>query len=343
LKAVQFQGIKKLKLVDLPKPKPGPGQVLLKVSLAGICMTDLHIYLGHFPVKPPRVLGHELTGMVEAVGEGVRDDWIGCPVGIFPARFCGLCVPCQRGFQELCENFKCLGNTDDGGFAEYTVAYEEQLIVLKEINAFQGVWLEPLACVVHALSFINLKNYSSGLIIGAGSLGKLMVQVIKATNKLSLATIDPNKYKIEDSISLGADIGWTVPRSGSSAEVSDAIKSWAPDGIQFVIDTTGVPIAIERAILWAGPKAEILLFGVSDPTLKVSFNPAHFFEKELSLTASSGSTQSSFKVSHDLLASGKIDITPLVGKIITLSEIEREFDSLVQKSSAKIIIQVDRE
>lgn len=339
MKAVLFKGIRQLEVIDRPIPQPGPGQVLLKVSLTGICMTDVHIYLGHFAVKPPRILGHEVTGEVVSTGSGVDTAWIGRSAGVFPAQFCGTCGPCLRGQQELCENFKCLGNTSDGGFAEYTLVDASQLVDLNAVTMEQAVWLEPLACIMLGLKKITIPKNSSGLVIGAGTLGKLMAQVLKINNGARVAVVDPNPEKIAEAKSLGALAGWSIPRTGPTGEVDTQINQWAPQGLQFIIDTSGSSVAIQRAFHWAGTGTGILLFGVTDPQAVVQFSPAEFFSKELHLAAVAGMTQDSFKAAYRLLTTGRLNTSALVGQKISLDELPAHMERLAQHSAAKTLVQ----
>lgn len=134
MKSVAFIGKHNVQLCEAPDPTPGRGEVRLKVLLAGLCATDRYIVAGHFSVQPPRILGHELVGIVDAIGAKVSESWMGVKVGVLPARFCGTCVMCQSDNPQLCQNFECLGNTHDGAYAQFTIAKSDQLVPLEEIT-----------------------------------------------------------------------------------------------------------------------------------------------------------------------------------------------------------------
>ena len=308
-------------LTDLPRPTPGEGEVRLRVVLAGICSTDRHIFQGHFTVQLPRVLGHELVGSVEAVGAGVPQSWVGQMCGVQPARFCGKCPPCRRGLPELCEQFACLGNTQDGGFAEYTLVRAEQLVPLGSLPPEVAVWLEPLACVLHALEVSAAATSQSVLVSGAGTLGKLMVMTLSATSLARLAVVDPNPDKVQQALELGAQAGWVVPRSGPATEVGEQIRQWAADGLQTVIDTSGSPAAIERAIDWSGAGARIVLFGVSDPEARVTLSPTVILSKETQMRAVAGMTPTAFIQAEHLLRAGRVDPRRLAAGVVELSDV----------------------
>lgn len=294
----------------------------LKVLLAELCATDRHIVEGYFTVHPPRILGHEIVGLVDAVGPDVSKSWIGKKVGVQPARFCGKCAMCQSGNPQLCLNFECLGNTQDGGYAEFTIARSDQLIDLDEISEQDAVWLEPLACIIQALSQVGGEEIRDPvLIIGAGALGILMLQTIRSTTTAQVAVVDPNPTKIEKALTYGAQMGWVVPRQGAAYEMTAGLKEWAAQGFPTVIDTSGAPVAIQRGIEWASPRGKVLLFGVSDPAAMLCISPQQIFSKELTLLASSGMTPISFDAAVRLLREKRIKPSTLNAAQINLQDL----------------------
>ncbi len=322
MQSVQFLGNRDVQLREVPEPHPGKGEVRLKILLAGVCSTDRHITAGHFSVRPPRILGHEIVGLVDATGPGVSASWIGAKVGIQPARFCGKCVPCQSGNPQLCLNFECLGNTHDGGYAEFTLAQVDQLVPLDDIHEDDAVWFEPLACTIQALNQVGGADILGPvLIIGAGTLGNLISKVIQSMTSARIAFVDPNPSKIETALAFGAQAGWVTPRQGAATEITAALKQWAPQGIPIMIDTTGLPGAIQRAIEWAPPRGKVLLFGVSDPAVHLCISPHQLFSKELTIMASSGMTPDSFEKAVSLLREKRLSPSELNAKKISLQEL----------------------
>ncbi len=342
MRAVLFEGPDILRIVDIPQPDPAPGEVRLKILLAGICATDTHILHGRFPVRPPRVLGHELVGVVEAVGAGVSPDWLGRTCGVRPARFCGVCSACREGRPELCLRFECLGNTRDGGYAEATCVPAGQLVDLPGVPPEVLVWLEPLACVAHALEACQADRSRSVLILGAGVLGRLMLQTLKKTTPARLAAADPNLRKTRLALAAGAEKAWVVPRMGATPGLDEHIRHWAPEGVQTIIDTSGSPEAVERALQWAAPAGQVLLFGVPDPEAQFPFHPGLVFRKELRILATSGMTPSSFERAVALLREAALDPTGLVSEVIGLDEVPQVFRDRERLSAGKILIQPGR-
>jgi threonine dehydrogenase-like Zn-dependent dehydrogenase len=323
---------------ERPVPVPAAGEVRLRVDLAGICSTDLHIYQGHFKVPAPRVLGHELVGSVDAVAPDVPADWLGQLCGVSPARFCGECAACRQGYPELCESFECLGNTQDGAFAEYALVRLDQLIPLNGLPAEMAVWLEPLACVLHALQVAEASRREAILVVGAGVLGRLMLMALRATTQARLAVVDPNAAKIHQALELGAQAGWVIPRSGPAQQVAGQIREWVPDGPQAILEASGAVAAIERAVDWAGLGATLVLFGVPDPAARACLSPGSLFAKELKICAAAGMTPPAFQQALDLLRLRRLDPRGLIAKQVDLAAVPQLFAGGAFMPDGKVLI-----
>lgn len=338
MQAVVFEGPGSLRFTTVSEPFPSGGEVKLRVLLAGICSTDVHIFHGHFPVRPPRILGHELVGMVEAVGLHVSEEWLGKICGVCPAWFCGACLACQQGHPELCLNFQCLGNTHDGGFAEKTIVRVDQLVTSPDLTPQALVWLEPLACVVHTLDFCQPIGTKSVLVIGAGTLGRLMIQTLHSISSADIAVVDPNPGKIDLALSLGAHEGWVVPRTGKTLKVDRDIHRWSQSDPQVVIDTTGDSEAIMRGLQWVGLGGQMLLFGVSDPASVIEIYPNDIFSKELNIQAVVGMTPDSFQLAFDLLQTRSVDPLAQVISYISLDQVPQVFEDNSLLGKGKVLI-----
>lgn len=325
-------------MVQAPDPYPAAGEVLLSVSLAGICATDVHIYHGHFKVAAPRILGHELAGVVEAVGPGVDKGWLGKTCGVRPAQFCGKCEACLRGNEEFCLNFQCLGNTRDGGYAEKTLVNVGQLVDLPGLGLEALVWLEPLACVMKALDLAQIKGGEAALVIGAGVMGQLFIKTLRALRFTHCAIVDPNLEKITRAVQNGAEHAWVVPRTGKARHIDQLLKLWDQGGPQIVIDTTGKPEAFRRASKWVGVGGRIILFGVPNPQARLNMNLAELFHKGISVRPCNGMTADSFRAGAALLASHRLDPTDQAAVHINLSQVVQTFREGALFSQGKVFI-----
>jgi threonine dehydrogenase-like Zn-dependent dehydrogenase len=286
-------------------------------------------------------LGHELVGIVEELGPGVSQDLAGQACGVLPARFCGACSACRKGLPELCARFECLGNTHDGGYAEAAIVRVEQLRPLDGLAPEAAVWLEPLACVLRALKLAGQGSKGPLLVVGAGVLGRLMALAGAAYPFSRIGIVDPNPEKVEAALACGAQAGWTVPRTGRTNALEAELQRWAPEGPTAVVDTSGAPDTVERAVRWAAPGGRIILFGVADPDSRVYLSPAAFFAKELSLLAAAGMTPASFDQAEVWLRSGRIDPTGLVAATIGLEALPELLLGRAPRYKGKVLVRPD--
>jgi threonine dehydrogenase-like Zn-dependent dehydrogenase len=278
--------------------------------------------------------------MVEAVGLHVSEEWLGKICGVQPAWFCGVCQECQQGHPELCLNFQCLGNTHDGGFAEKTIVRVEQLVTSTDLSPEALVWLEPLACVVHAIDLCQPIDTKSVLIIGSGIIGRLIVQTLHSISSASIAVVDPNPEKINQARALGAHLGLVVPRKGKTLRVDRYIHEWSNIGPQIVIDTTGNLEAIKRALQWVGPAGQVVLFGVSNPASRMMIQPEFIFRKELNIQAVVGMTPASFQSAYNLLQSHTVDPSAQATVYIDLDQLPQNLVDHSINKKAKVIVRL---
>jgi len=330
MQAVVFQNPGHLAVEQRSVPSAGPGEVLLRVEVAAVCQTDVHIVQGHFVVKPPRVLGHELAGEVVAVGPNVSAVRVGQQVAVNPPRFCGECVYCRRGQPQHCQRFQCLGNTADGGWAEYALVPADQLVPLDGLTMEQAVWLEPLSCVLRAMESGERPAPENVLIVGAGPLGLLAVQVARTQGAKIVAIVDPNAGKLQRAVDLGADCAPQVSRDGVGDDADAALDHVAPLGFDLVFDTTGKSAALARALRWVGRSGTIIFFGVSDPADQLTLEPALVMEKEITLRGYAGSTPESFDRAVALMRTGRLNTAPLIWRRVTLAELPATVQALTQ-------------
>lgn len=231
-----------LELVDLPDPEPSrPTDVVVRVGGAGVCATDLHSIDGWMEdvgVRPPRVLGHENAGWVEAVGDGVSTVTVGDPVVVYPAYSCGLCLACRRGDDMRCENGEFTGLSVDGGFAEYLLTTERSLVKLDP-----GV--DPADVAPHADAGITAYHAvrkvvhlarpgTVSVVVGIGGVGHIGLQLLRELGSGTVVAVDAGDRARELAAELGAD---HVVGAGQAAEAARDLT--AGRGADLVIDFVG--------------------------------------------------------------------------------------------------------
>jgi 2-desacetyl-2-hydroxyethyl bacteriochlorophyllide A dehydrogenase len=304
------------RVADVPDPVPDVDQVVVRVECCGICGTDLHILAGEFPPTPyPITPGHEFAGTVVARGADVRPDLpVGARVAVDPSLYCGYCRRCRAGRDNLCENWAAIGDTVDGAFAEFVAVPAANAYLLPgHLDAQHGAMAEPLACAVHGLDRLGPVLGDSVVVIGAGTMGLLLLQVLLHAGAGPVAVVDRISERLEVARKLGA-----------AQAVTDAD---ALEGTRFevAVDATGVPKAIETAYGLLDRGGRMLVFGVSPADAAISVSPFRVYNDEITITGSMAILHS-FGLAVDLLASGAVDPRPLLSEPLPLEQFGEAVD-----------------
>lgn len=311
MKAGVFYSKNDLRIEEIPKPSPKAGEVLIKVKACGICGTDVHIFNGDkgcFPTPAGTVLGHEFSGIVEAVGEGVKEIKVGDRVCVDPNKLCGDCYYCKSGIGHFCENMIGIGTGVNGGFAEYCAVPQSQVYKIADSTSYEAAAMtEPTACCVHGIDMCNISCGDTVAIIGGGMIGMIMLQLAKLSGAGKLIMIEPVAEKRKIAEKLGADL--CIDPIGN-----DVKKILAENGIKrisAVIECVGKTSTIEQAIAIAGEKSVVMMFGLTAPDDTISIKPFEIFQKEIVLKSSFINPYTQ-KRALELIDSGKIDVSSVV-------------------------------
>jgi 2-desacetyl-2-hydroxyethyl bacteriochlorophyllide A dehydrogenase len=304
------------RVADVPDPVPDVNQVVVRVECCGICGTDLHILDGEFPPTPyPITPGHEFAGTVVARGAEVRPDLpVGARVAVDPSLYCGYCRRCRAGRDNLCENWAAIGDTVDGAFAEFVAVPAANAYLLPgHLDAQHGAMAEPLACAVHGLDRLGPVLGDSVVVIGAGTMGLLLLQVLLHAGAGPVAVVDRISERLEVARKLGA-----------AQAVTDAD---ALEGTRFevAVDATGVPKAIETAYGLLDRGGRMLVFGVSAADAVISVSPFRVYNDEITITGSMAILRS-FGLAVDMLASGAVDPRLLLSEPLPLEQFGEAVD-----------------
>lgn len=311
MKAGVFYSKNDLRIEEIPKPSPKAGEVLIKVKACGICGTDVHIFNGDkgcFPTPAGTVLGHEFSGIVEAVGEGVKEIKVGDRVCVDPNKLCGDCYYCKSGIGHFCENMIGIGTGVNGGFAEYCAVPQSQVYKIADSTSYEAAAMtEPTACCVHGIDMCNISCGDTVAVIGGGMIGMIMLQLAKLSGAGKLIMIEPVAEKRKIAEKLGADL--CIDPIGN-----DVKKILAENGIKrisAVIECVGKTSTIEQAIAIAGEKSVVMMFGLTAPDDTISIKPFEIFQKEIVLKSSFINPYTQ-KRALELIDSGKIDVSSVV-------------------------------
>jgi len=314
MKAAVFQEPRKVVIREVEDPSPGDGEVLIRVKSAGICGTDLHIFEGEYYASYPLIPGHEFSGIVEAVGEGVVSLAPGDRVTADPNIACGACYYCRIGRGNHCLNFNALGVTMNGGFAEYVVAPERNVFKIGEMSFSEGAMIEPLSCAVFGVQRVGSELAGDVLIFGSGPMGILLMQLVKRAGAVNVVITDLKKGRLDLAQSLGAD---EVVVAGEGQE--EKLKEIAPLGFDLVIDATGVPEVVEGMFRFAKDGGKILIFGVCPRDARISFSPYEIYKRDLTVYGSFALYQT-FEPAIKLIQSQAVKVEPLISHKFPLEE-----------------------
>ena len=311
MKAAVFYQATDLRILDIPKPTPKAGEVLLKVKACGICGTDVHIYHGDegaAATPAGTVLGHEFAGIVEAVGEGVTSVKVGDRVCVDPNKLCNECPYCKAGIGHFCEHMIGIGTTVHGGFAEYCAVPQSQVYKIADTTTYEmAAMTEPVACCVHGIDLCEIKAGDTVAVIGGGMIGLLMLQLAKLSGAGKLILMEPVAEKRDLAVKLGADL--TI--DPMTEDVKAALAAKGIDRIACVIECVGKVATMQQAIAIAGKKSTVMLFGLTAPADEMPIKPFEIFKKEITLKASFINPYTQ-KRALDLIDGGKIDVSSMV-------------------------------
>ncbi|HKN04814.1 MAG TPA: Zn-dependent oxidoreductase [Buttiauxella sp.] len=282
MKSITIQQPEKLVIEERPVPQPQPYEVRIRVSSAGICGSDVHIYRGHNPfAKYPRVIGHEFFGHIDAVGEGVESSRIGERVVGDPVVSCGHCYPCLVGRPNVCAELQVIGVHRDGGFSEYiTLPAKNAHVVPQSIPDNEATMVEPFTIAANICSQLNPGPLDTALVYGAGPMGLTSIQALRGVYGVKeIIVVDRIDERLTMAKANGAD------RVINNANI-DLRAELERLGIHptLIIDAACHPAILPQAIALASPAARIGIMGFSsDPCV---LNQQAITSKELSIYSS---------------------------------------------------------
>jgi len=335
MKALVVEDVGEYQIKEFPIPEPGKGQVLIKVDTCGLCGTDVHIYKGSLSANLPLVIGHEVAGKVVDVGEKVKKVKIGDFVVLDPNTYCGLCRFCRRGMVHLCENLINFGVRVNGGFAEYLVAEETYIYPLsKKINLEEAALTEPLSCCIHGIDLASIEWTDYVVILGAGTVGLIMSQLVKLKGAAKLVVVEPIRKRRELAQRLGADFVLDPSKEDILRSIPQ-ILGQAPD---VVIECVGKKETMEKSWRLVSPGGKVVWFGVADPKEEISISPYQIYQKEITIKGSFVNPYTTEKAIR-LLEEKKVNLKKLITHRFSLEDFDKAIEIYEKdKERIKIVI-----
>jgi threonine dehydrogenase-like Zn-dependent dehydrogenase len=337
MKAAVVYGKNDIRVVETPTPSPGPGEVLVRVGGSGVCATDVKILGGAgLPKKLPTILGHEVAGTIEALGQGVSGVEIGQRVAVYPIAACGECFFCTRSRHSLCLTQYGFGHGIDGGFAEYVLVPNR----IVKLGGFMNIhdmpfdlaaMIEPMACCLAAADHCGTKAEDSVVVLGCGPLGLLNTIVSKARGARVIA-MDINEERLAGAKQVGADVLMN-PRE---VDVLKEVRNLTDVGADIVIAAVGVTEIVEESLPLVRNGGIFNIFGGTPAGETITLDPRWVHYGEIVLTGTFAASLARFRASYGFVRDHAEDISKVIsircGLDDILSAVERVKNGTALKS-----------
>lgn len=329
MKALLLTAPKKLEMAEVPMPEIGPQDILVRVRHCGICGSDVHGFDGSSGRRiPPLVMGHEAAGVVERVGQQVQGFKAGDRVTFDSTVYCGNCFFCRRGDINLCDNRCVLGVStgeyrQHGAFAEF-VAVPERIVyrLPDELSFEEAAMIEAVSIAVHAVNRTPRVLGASAVVVGAGMIGQLVVQALRAAGCGLIVAVDLDEQKLETARGFGADHGI----NGKAPDAVEQIQALTGGhGADMSFEVVGAGPTLQTAIAAVRKGGSVTLVGNLAP--KVELPLQSVVTRELTLIATCASS-GEYPQCMDLMTRGSIDVKPMISAIAPLEEGAAWFDRL---------------
>lgn len=320
-----------IELREIETPTPSAGEVVVKVRAALTCGTDLKTFLRGHPKFPlPTLFGHEFSGEVAKVGRDVRDFREGDAIMSAPSGPCGHCYYCLREQENICN--AAMENYTHGAYAEYIkipahVVAQNMFTKPANLSFPEAAALEPLACCIHALNFLKLREDDSVVIIGSGAIGLLHMLALRAYGLHKIMLVGRRPYRLK----LARELGAYKAIDANEGHVRDIVfESTQGRGADIVIECTGIPTVWESAVNLVRRGGEVILFGGCKPGSTVTFDTQRLHYDQITLRSPFHLTRAAVKQAYTLLAEKRLLPAPLITDSYPLDQLDEVF-SLLQK------------
>ncbi|MBS7642137.1 MAG: NAD(P)-dependent alcohol dehydrogenase [Candidatus Bathyarchaeia archaeon] len=329
-----------IRIEDIPRPEAGYGEVLVRIRAVGICGSDVHFYTtgkcSGFVVKEPLILGHECSGEVVDVGDGVDNVKVGDRVAVEPGFPCGRCYYCRIGRYNLCPDVIFYGAPPiHGAFREYSIAKASFVYRIGGGMSFEeAALIEPLAVGMQAVKRSGMESGSIAAVFGCGPVGLLTIQAALVSGAASIIAIDPVDYRAK----LAEELGASYIVNPIETDVVDYVRKLTNGmGVDVVFEASGNPKAFNDAlkvVRRGGVVVQIGMFGEY-----ITFDPALIIDKEVDIRGVFRYANV-YEQAIRLALSGRIKLKPLITHIFPLDRIKEAFDTIIERrgNPVKVIV-----
>lgn len=330
MRAGYYTGDRTYEVREIPEREPEGDEVKIEVAWCGLCGTDIHKFEGKngaSPVIPPIILGHECSGIVTAVGPDVQYFKPGDRVAADPSFGCGKCIYCQQGLPNFCLERHGVAK----GFSDYVYPPEQNVYkVSEDLDLRDAAFAEPLSCVIHGLDLIQIQSGATVAIYGLGSIGSLMLQMVKLSGASRIIVVEREPEKQKLALELGVDY------AVDDKEIEQLAERF---NVDYVIECIGLKQTMEQSLRIAGKNSKVLLFGLGDPDQPILMNQFEAYTKELSIYTSYLNPHTT-KRAVALLESGKLNTDAIISASLSLEEMEKELKTQKNARKGKVMVRL---
>ncbi|RYH09749.1 zinc-binding dehydrogenase [Tropicimonas sp. IMCC6043] len=328
--AAFYRGDKSFEVKQIESEAPGAGQVQIEVAYCGICGTDLHAYLGHMDARVgfDRILGHEMSGTVKAVGEGVEGWAPGDRIVVRPLDHCGDCPACNRGHSHICHNLKFIGLDSQGAMQQLWNVPAHTLHRLPEnVTLRDAALIEPLAVACHDVRMAGVTEGEDVLVIGGGPIGMLVAMVAKAAGgKVTISEINENR------LALAAKLGFDTINPKTVDAVAEILKKTGDKGADVIFEVSGAQAGVDLMTAVGATRARIVMVAIH--ATKPTVDMFRFFWRELQLIGVRVYEPEDYDKAIASIAAGEIDADAMITDIRPLEKIGEAFAELTSNPNA---------
>jgi len=332
---------KGMDLISVPTPRIGLRDVLIKVTLASICGTDVHIYdwthWARHRFKPPRIIGHEFVGIVEKIGNEVTHVEVGDRVSAESHISCGHCYQCSNGYSEVCRNLKLLGVDYDGALSEYLVLPEH--VLWKNNSDIPDKWATIQEPFGNAIDTVMAEDVSAKtvLILGAGPIGLFATGIARASGASLIIVSDPNNYRLAISKKMGAHMALNPGKKDITPLILDATNN---NGVDVVLEFSGNNQALNQGLAVITPGGRISILGIYEKRVSIDLNKEVIFKKIRIYGITGRKAFSSWHKTSRFLSSGIVNPDPILTHQFPLKDYEKGIKLMREGKCGKVILEV---
>lgn len=323
---------------DAPEPSPGPGEIMLRIHKIGVCGSDIHVWHGQHPFTPyPVVQGHEFSGEVVAVGDGVTKVKIGMKATAAPQEVCGECAPCLRGDYNICDHLKVRGFQAPGCAQDLFIVPEERVVAIPENLSFEdGAFIEPTAVAAHSTGRAGDLTGKNVVVTGAGTIGNLVAQAAycRGANKVLITDINDLRLQKAQEVGIAEICNVLKEDFGTRAELV-----FGKEGFSVAFEAAGVEASLDSLVQEIEKGGDIVVVAVYGERPRVDLSVVG--DRELSLIGTLMYTQEDYEQAVTWLADGKLKTQSLVTSRFPFEQYEAAYHHIEAHGDSTMKVMID--